>query len=90
MSSKKGKRRRWSAEDKLRIVLAGLEPGVEISELYRREGITPTQYYSSKKALISSASRVFNKQSQKPSRKEGRASDDGAITLQGCDCGDHG
>jgi transposase len=67
-----GKRRRWSAEDKMRIVLAGLEPGVEISELCRREGINPTQYYSWRKTLVSSASRVFNEQSQKPSRKEER------------------
>ena len=29
--SQSKKRRRWSSEDKLRIVLAGMEPGVEIS-----------------------------------------------------------
>jgi len=39
------KRRRWTAEEKLRIVLAGMESDVEISELCRREGINPTQYY---------------------------------------------
>ena len=37
MSERKKKRRRWSAADKLRIVLAGLEPDVEVSELCRRE-----------------------------------------------------
>ncbi|MFO0915647.1 MAG: transposase [Pirellulales bacterium] len=72
MSSTKGTRRRRTAEDKMRIVLAGMEPGVEISELCRREGINPTQYYLWKKTLISSASRVFNAKSQKPSKKEER------------------
>ncbi len=58
--TRKRQRRRWSAEDKLRIVLAGLEPDVEVSELCRREGINPTQYYGWKKTLLSSAVRVFD------------------------------
>jgi transposase-like protein len=33
--SSNGKRRKWSAADKLRIVLAGMQPGVEISDLCR-------------------------------------------------------
>src|SRR5262249_32978761 len=40
-----GKRKRWGAAEKLRIVLAGMEPGVEISDLCRREGVNPTMYY---------------------------------------------
>jgi transposase len=70
--TRKKKRRRWSAEDKLRIVLAGLEPDVEVSELCRREGINPTQYYGWKKTLLSSAARVFNDRPRKSSRKEER------------------
>lgn len=70
--SESKKRRRWTAEDKLRIVLAGMEPGVEVSELCRREGMNPTQYYAWKKTLLSSAGRVFNSQQEKPSRKEDR------------------
>lgn len=57
--SEKRRRRKWSAADKLRIVLAGLEPGVEVSELCRREGILPTQYYGWKSQLMSSAEAVF-------------------------------
>lgn len=71
MTRKKG-RRRWTAEEKLRIVLAGLEPDVEVSELCRREGINPTQYYGWKKTLLSSAARVFQDRPQKSSRKEER------------------
>jgi len=67
-----GNRRRWSAEEKLRIVLAGMEGGVEVSELCRREGINPTQYYGWKKQLVSSASRVFINGMEKPSAKEER------------------
>jgi transposase len=57
--SEKRKRKKWSASEKMRIVLAGLEPGVEISELCRREGIQPTQYYNWKNQLVSSAQSVF-------------------------------
>lgn len=57
--SEKQKRRRWAARDKLRVVLAGLDGSVEISELCRREGINPTQYYGWKKQLLGSASKVF-------------------------------
>ena len=57
--SEKRKRKKWSASEKMRIVLAGLEPGVDISELCRREGIQPTQYYNWKSQLVSSAQSVF-------------------------------
>ena len=59
--SQSKKRRQWSAADKMRIVLAGMESGTEISELCRVEGINPTQYYSWKKQLISGADAVFGK-----------------------------
>ena len=45
----------------MRIVLAGMEAGTEISELCRVEGINPTQYYSWKKQLVSGAEAVFGK-----------------------------
>lgn len=57
--SQSKKRRQWSASEKMRIVLAGMEPGVEISELCRQEGINPTQYYGWKKQLTASADAVF-------------------------------
>ena len=71
--SEKKKRRRWTASDKLRVVLAGLDGSVEISELCRREGINPTQYYGWKKQLVSSAAKVFvDGRESKPSAKEQR------------------
>ena len=71
--SEKKKRRRWTAAEKLRVVLAGLDGSVEISELCRREGINPTQYYGWKKQLLSSAAKVFaDGRESKPSAKEQR------------------
>ena len=52
-------RRRWSTQDKLRIVLAGVQGDIEVSELCRREGINPTQYYGWKKQLMGAAGKVF-------------------------------
>ena len=68
----KRKRKRWPAEEKLRIVLAGLQGDMETSELCRREGINPTQYYGWKKQLLGSASKVFANGSERPSAKQQR------------------
>jgi len=73
---KKLNRRRWTASEKLRIVLSGMDPNVEVSELCRREGINPTQYYLWRKQLLSSADRVFNENSQMPSRQQERLASD--------------
>ena len=70
--SENGKRRRWSAADKLRIVLAGMQPNVEVSELCRREGINPTPYYGWKKQLLSSATQIFDAHGAKQSAAEER------------------
>lgn len=70
--SHKTKRRSWTAAEKLRIVLAGLDGGVEVSELCRREGINPTQFYGWKKQLLSAATKVFDVQATKPSAREQR------------------
>ena len=69
-----GKRKRWSAAEKLRIVLAGMEPGVEISDLCRREGVNPTMYYQWKRQLLAAAERIFEKKENKPSAREQRLS----------------
>jgi len=70
MSSKR--RKRYSAEEKLRIVLTGVQGDIEISELCRREGINPTQYYGWRKQLFGSAAKVFSSDQGRPSAKEQR------------------
>ena len=70
--SETSKRKKWPAAEKLRIVLAGMQPNVEVSELCRREGINPTQYYGWRKQLLSSATKVFDGQESKRNAAEER------------------
>jgi transposase len=57
-----GKRRQWRPSEKLRIVLAGMQGDVEVSDLCRREGLNPVQFYAWKKRLLGSAVRIFEDQ----------------------------
>lgn len=45
-------RKRYSSEDKIRIVLAGLGGEDSIAELCRQEGIAQSQYYSWSKEFL--------------------------------------
>ena len=70
-------RRQWTAAEKLRIVMTGIQKDVDVAELCRQEGIKATQYYGWKKQLLSSASRVFEdgrkkKRSGEEARKEAK------------------
>ena len=58
-------RRKWTAAEKLRIVMSGMQKDVDVAELCRREGINPTQYYGWKKQLLSSATKVFEDRREK-------------------------
>jgi transposase-like protein len=72
MSERQTRRKRCPSE-KLRIVLAGLDRGSNLSELCRQEGITVNQYYQWKKQLQSSAKDIFEKQTT--SKEEQLAAD---------------
>jgi transposase len=41
-----GRRRRWSSEDKTRIVVESLADGVSVSEVARRHGLIPQQLFA--------------------------------------------
>lgn len=45
-------RRRYSAEEKIRIVLEGLKGEESIAEICRREGISPNLYYGWSKEFL--------------------------------------
>lgn len=70
--SEKKKRRKWSAADKLRIVMTAMQPGVEISDLCRQEGINVTQFYNWKKQLLGSAKAIFDQPKGRPKVVEQR------------------
>ena len=76
--SDNGGRRKWGAAEKLRIVLAGMQPGVEVSDLCRREGLNPVQFYAWKKQLLSSAERVFEDKRGRPDARRQRLEEENA------------
>jgi len=49
---RKATRRKFTAEEKIRIVLEGLRGEIAVSELCRREGIAPTVYYRWSKEFL--------------------------------------
>lgn len=49
---KRSTRRRYGAEDKIRVVLEGMKREVAVSEVCRREGFHPTIYYSWLKSFM--------------------------------------
>ena len=49
---RKATRRKFSADEKIRIVLEGLRGQVSVSELCRKEGIAPSIYYKWSKAFL--------------------------------------
>lgn len=76
MRETNGKRKQWSAAEKLKIVLAGLQADTKVSELCRREGITATQYYQWRDRLLNAAKLVYDR---KPS---GQASEETAAEAE--------
>jgi transposase len=57
--SKPKRRRRWTANQKLKIVLETLQSDRKLAEICRREGISPTQVYQWRRQLSASAEAVF-------------------------------
>ena len=49
---RKATRRKFTAEEKIRIVLEGLRGEIAVTELSRREGIAPTVYYRWSKEFL--------------------------------------
>ena len=40
-----GRRRRWSEDDKARIIIESLKPGANVSAVARRNGLSPQQLF---------------------------------------------
>lgn len=57
---KRQTRRRFSSEEKIRIVIEGLKGEESISEICRREGIAPALYYRWSKDFIEAGKKRLN------------------------------
>jgi transposase len=57
---KRKTRRKFTAEEKIRIVLDGLRGEESIADLCRKEGIHPTNYYKWSKSFLESGKRQLN------------------------------
>ena len=57
----KPKRRRWTAEKKLKILLETLQSDRKLAEICRREGLSPTQVYQWRRQLLGSAEAIFGR-----------------------------
>jgi transposase len=57
---KRQTRRKFTAEEKIRIVLEGLRGETGITDLCRKEGIHPTMYYKWSKAFLEARKRQLN------------------------------
>jgi transposase len=57
---KRRTRRKFTAEEKIRIVLEGLRGEESITDLCRKEGIHPTMYYKWSKSFLESGKRQLS------------------------------
>jgi transposase len=68
-----GRRRRWSTDDKARIVLESLAPGANVSEVARRHGLRPQQLFGWRRqahALMSASAIEAGASSPVPAARE--------------------
>ena len=63
-------RRKWTASQKLKIVLETFYSDSKVAEVCRREGIAPSLVYKWRKELMNSAEAVFAHKSKGTSRRE--------------------
>ncbi len=68
--SKPKRRRRWTADQKLKVVLETLQSDRKLAEICRREGLSPTQVYQWRKQLSVSAEAIFAR--KKPNGEDHR------------------
>jgi len=57
---KRQTRRKFTAEEKIRVVLEGLRGETSITDLCRKEGIHPTMYYKWSKGFLEAGKRQLN------------------------------
>jgi transposase-like protein len=64
-----GKRRKFTAAEKVRVLRRHLVDKVPVSEVCEKEGIQPTQFYNWQKQLFEGAAALFDGPAPKKDRK---------------------
>jgi len=67
---KKATRRRFTSEEKIRIVLEGLRGQVPITELCRKEGIAPAVYYQWSKSFLEAGKNGLTLETKRDATKD--------------------
>ncbi len=67
---KRNTRKKYGAEEKIRIVLEGLRGESSIADICRREGIHTTQYYKWSKAFLESGKRQLSGDTLREANRE--------------------
>ena len=67
---RKNTRRNFSADEKIRVVLEGLRGNVSVSELCRREGISPTIYYRWSKDFLEAGKNGLTRDTKRDANDE--------------------
>ena len=67
---KAANRRKYTPEEKIRIVLEGFRREVTVSDLYRREGIKPHSYYSWTKEFMEAGKERLTRDSVRDTTRE--------------------
>jgi transposase len=67
---RKATRRKFSAEDKIRIVLEGLRGEIPVSEVCRVEGIAPTMYYRWSKSFLDAGKNGLTRDTKRDATSE--------------------
>ena len=68
----KQKRRRFSGEEKIRILKKHLVEGEAVSAICKEHGISPTMFYQWQKALFENGAEVFDSKKARPSQLDRR------------------
>ena len=67
---RKNTRRNFSAEEKIRVVLEGLRGNVSLSELCRREAISPTVFYRWSKDFLEAGKNGLTRDTKRDANDE--------------------
>ena len=65
-----GKRRRFTAEEKVRVLKRHLVDQVPVSEICEQERIQPAQFYQWQKQFFDNGAAAFDRPPAKPDRRE--------------------